>query len=258
MTSGKKARQQRRTPSPPPVRSTGGGRRASPKVLGIAAGVIVLAAIAIVLAVVLSNGSSNSSTTSAGPLPDAGSVQNLFRGIPQHGTTLGKPNAPATMVEYIDLQCPFCRQFELDLLPTILRKYVRTGKLAIDARPVAIIGTDSERGREAALAAAKQNHFFDFSQLLYLNQGTENTGWLNDSMISSAYASIPGFDSQAAQSERGSGSVKAQMGQIDAQAARDGLNGTPWVLVGKTGGRLRIVADDLAAVEAAINRAAGQ
>jgi protein-disulfide isomerase len=256
MTSGKKARQQRRTP--PPVRSTGGGRKASPKVLGIAAGVIVLAAVAVVLAIVIGNGSSDSSTpTNAAPLPDAGSVEQLFRGIPQQGTTLGNPNAPAKMVEYIDLQCPFCRQFELDELPTILRKYVRPGKLAIEARPVAFIGTDSVRGRQAALAAAKQNHFFDFSQLLYLNQGTENTGWLSDSMVASAYASIPGLNAETAQSDRNSGSVKAQEGRFDAQAQRDGLTGTPWVLIGKTGGQLKVVTNDLAAIEAAIKKAQG-
>jgi protein-disulfide isomerase len=258
MTSGKKARQQRRTPAPPPVRSTGGGRTASPKVLGIAAAVIGLVAIAIILAVVLSNGSSKSKTTTGSSLPDASSVQQLLDGIPQHGSTLGNPNAPATMIQYIDLQCPFCRQFELDVMPTVLRKYVRTGKLAIDTRPVAVIGSDSQLGRQAALAAAKQNRMSNFNQLLYLNQGTENTGWLNDSMVASAYASIPGFDAQTAQSDRSSGAIKTQEQQIDTQAAQAGLRGTPWVLIGKTGGHPTVVQNDLASVEAAIKSATGQ
>ena len=30
------------------------------------------------------------------------------------------------------------------------------------------------------LAAAEQNKAFNFSQMLYYNQGTENTGWLTD------------------------------------------------------------------------------
>ena len=258
MTSGKKARQQRRTPAPPPVRSTGGGRTASPKVLGIAAGVIALVAIAIVLAVVLSNGSSNSTTTNAAALPDSAAVEQLFQGIPQQGSTLGKPSAPATMIQYVDLQCPFCRQFELDVMPTVLRKYVRTGKLVVDTRPVAVIGSDSQRGREAALAAAKQNRMSNFNQLLYLNQGTENTGWLSESMVGSAYASIPGFDAQTAQDDRKASSIKTQEDQIDAQAAKDGLTGTPWVLIGKTGGQAKVVQNDLASVEAAIKAATGQ
>jgi protein-disulfide isomerase len=256
MTSGKKARRQRRTPAPPPVRSTGGGRKASPKVLAIAVGVIALAAVAIVLAVVLGNGgSSNPATTNARTLPDARAVAQLFRAIPQHGTTLGSPKAPVTMVEYIDLQCPFCRDFELNVLPGILRKHVRSGKLQIQARPVAFIGQDSQRGRDAALAAAAQNHFFDFVQLLYLNQGSENTGWLNDSIISSAFASIRGLNVQEAQSARSSSLVKAQAARFDRQAIADRLSGTPMILVGKTGGRLAVVQSSLGAISSAIEKA---
>jgi len=257
MTSGKKARRQRRVPAPPPVRSTG-GRKASPKVLAIGAGVIALAAVAVVLAVVLSNGdSSNPATTNASKLPDAGAVAQLFRGIPQHGAALGSPNAPVTMVEYIDLQCPFCRDFELNILPEILSKYVRTGKLLIQARPVAFLGQDSQSGRDAALAAAAQNRFFDFTQLLYLNQGTENTGWLNDSIISSAFASIRGLEVQAAQAARSSSSVQAQEARFDRQAVADKLSGTPLVLVGKTGGRLTVVQNDVGSISAAVDRALG-
>jgi protein-disulfide isomerase len=257
MTSGKKARKQRRTPPPPPVSSTG-GRKASPKVLAIGAGVIALAAVAVVLALVLSNGgSSNPATTNASTLPDAGSVAQMFRGIPQHGTALGSPNAPVTMVEYIDLQCPFCRDFELNVAPEIVSKYVRTGKLLIQARPVAFIGQDSQRGRDAALAAAAQNRFFEFMQLLYLNQGTENTGWLNDSIIGSAFASIPGLNVQEAQSGRSSSSVRAQAARFDRQAIADRLSGTPMILVGKSGGRLAEVQSSLGAISSAIDRALG-
>ena len=79
-------------------------------------------------------------------------------------------------------------------MPELIRRYVRTGKVKVEARPIAFIGPDSQRGRAAALAAAKQNRLFNFSQLLYFNQGTENTGWLNDAMIKAAAASIPGLD----------------------------------------------------------------
>jgi protein-disulfide isomerase len=252
MTSGRKARQQRRAPAPPPTRSTV-GRRASPKVLAIGLGAIALAAAA--LAFALTGGSSSPSTTNATALPGADTVTQLFRGLPQHGTVLGPSKAPVTMVEYVDLQCPFCRSFELDVLPDIVRGYVRTGKLRIDARPVAILGSDSERGRAAALAAAAQNRFYEFSQLLYLNQGTENTGWLTDSLVASAYASIPGLDAQAAELGRNAGSVKAKEQRIDAQATAFGLRQTPTVLVGKTGGHLAEVRSDLASITVAITRA---
>ena len=255
MTSGKKARKQRRTPAPPPVRSTGGGRKASPKVLAIGAGVIALAAVAVVLAIVLTRGGSSKAETNAGTLPDAGSVNRMFGGIPQRGTALGSPNAAVTLVQYIDLQCPFCRDFELNVMPDIVSKYVRDGKLLVEARPIAFIGEDSRRGRDAALAAAAQNRFYEFTQLLYLNQGEENTGWLSDSLINSAYASIPGLNAQAAQNARSSSAIKAQEARFDRQAEADKLSGTPLILVGKTGGRLTDAGNTLDSISAAVDRA---
>ena len=263
MTSGKKARKQRRTPPPPPVRSTGGGgRRASPKVLAIGAGVIALAAVAVALAFALTGGSSSSSSptgTTASTLPDAGTAEQLFKGIPQHGNALGKPNAPVTMVEYIDLQCPVCRAFETDVMPTIVPRYIRSGKVRLIARPIAFIGTDSVRGRLAALAAAKQNRFFDFTQLLYYNQGSENSGWLDDNFIRSAYASIPGLNAAAAENARKTGAVADEADHYDTQADGDNVQGTPTVLVGKTGGKLTEVASpDVANLSAAIQQALAQ
>jgi protein-disulfide isomerase len=259
MTSGKKARQ-RRAPAPPPVRSTG-GRRASPKVLAVGAVVIALAAVAAALAFALTgngSGSTSTSSTTASKLPDAAASVALFRGIPQHGNVLGKPNAPATMVEYIDLQCPVCRVFETEVMPGIVRQYVRTGKLRIVARPLAFISPaeNSQRGRLAALAAGKQGKFFDFAQLLYANQGEEGSDWLTDDMIRAAYASIPGFAAQKALALRNSSSILSETQTVDRQATDDNVGGTPTVLVGKTGGTLTKA--DPADLGPAIRAALGQ
>ncbi len=257
MTSGKKARSQRRTPAPPPVRSTGGGRRASPKVLAAGAGAIALAAVAAALAFALTGGSSSSTpTTAAGTLPDAGSAVQLFKGIPQRGNVLGKANAPVTMVEYIDLQCPVCRAFESDVMPTIVPRFVKTGKVRVIARPIAFIGPDSVRGRLAVLAAGRQNSFFDFAQLLYYNQGSENSGWLDDNLIRSAFASIPGLNVAAAEQARTETAIAQEGDRFEAQATADNVTGTPTVLVGKTGGKLtEVVSPDVSNLSAAIQQA---
>src|SRR5690349_11279977 len=106
MPSGKSSRQARRAPAPPPVRSKGvpRGRRPSPRVLAAAAGAIVAAAaVAVVLGITLGKGSAASSTNApavgslANALPGAVSVNSLFKGIPQHGTTLGRSSAPVTL-----------------------------------------------------------------------------------------------------------------------------------------------------------------
>jgi protein-disulfide isomerase len=256
--ASKRRRQAAKTP-PPPVARARGQRRASPRVL-IGAGVVaLLVVLAIVLAVVLTGGSDSSSSGNAAKLPDAADVQQLLAGIPQSGNVLGKPSAPVTVIQYVDLQCPFCRQFETEAMPTILTNYVRKGKAKIESRIIAFIGPDSQTGREAALAAGQQNKLFNFTQLMYDNQGTENTGWLNDDVIESAAASIPGLDASRLQSDRGSDSVKSQMDTFDAQAKAAHVNSTPTIYVVHKGGKPQPVTltspGDPSALETAINTA---
>lgn len=42
---------------------------------------------------------------------------------------LGRETAPITLVEFVDLECPFCIQFHNDVFPELRRKYIETGKL---------------------------------------------------------------------------------------------------------------------------------
>jgi protein-disulfide isomerase len=252
MASGKKSREKRRAQSaPPPVHSKGAPRKrqASPRVLigGAAAGAVI--ALVVVLIVVFAGGGSSKTPKGvptvgsiAAGLPGAPEVDQYFKGIPQKGLTLGSPFAKATMVEYIDLQCPFCQQFELQVLPDILTKYVRTGKLKIEARVLDFIGPDSNRGRKAMIAAGLQNRAFNYGEVLYFNQGTENTGWLNEDMVASAAASIPGLNVPKLLADRNSSAVAKVASTIDAEALNDKVAETPTLLVGKTGTKPKPVA----------------
>jgi protein-disulfide isomerase len=245
--SGKKSKQARRTAAlkPPPVQSKGGPRRrqANPRVLAIGAAVVVLAAVGIGLAIALSGGGSGVPSdvptygSLATGLPGAADVQTLYSGIPQKGLVLGKPSAPVRMVIYIDLQCPLCQQFETTSWPTIVDKYVRPGKVQVEVKPWAFIGPDSSRGQEAMFAAAKQNRAFNFAQVLYLNQGTENTGWLDDNMITQAAESVPGLNVPRVLTERKAGSVGGEVSAVAAAAKASGVTGTPTVFAGKTGAK---------------------
>jgi protein-disulfide isomerase len=250
MPSGKKSKQMRRAASaPPPVQSKGGprrGRQANPKVLAIVGAVVVLAAVGIGLALALGGGSKASNNypaigTLKNALPGASDVQTLFKGIPQKGLTLGNPKAPVTMVEYIDLQCPFCQQFETQVMPGIISKYIRTGKVKIEARILDFLGPDSSRGRNAMIAAATQNRAYNFSEILYYNQGTENTGWLSDAMVGEAASSIPGVRVHAILNLVSSSSVSKQGTTFDAQGAADKVSGTPTLFAGKTGTKGKLI-----------------
>ena len=49
----------------------------------------------------------------------------MLAGIPQSGIHLGSPSAPVRLVEFADLQCPFCREYTLQTLPQLVQDYVR-------------------------------------------------------------------------------------------------------------------------------------
>jgi protein-disulfide isomerase len=247
--------------APPPVQRKGAKRRASPKVLvGVAVAALIVAGAAVGIALGLSGTDSTPTVPTRGSLtnalPGAAEAHRLFAGIPQHGNTLGSPSAPVTMVEYIDLQCPHCRDFETLFMPTIVRRFVRTGKLKVVARPVAVIGPDSILGRNAAIAAGEQNKLFNFTQVTYDNQGVENTGWLTDAFVQQAGASVPGMNVPQLTSAARSSQVAARAKVFAAQASADDIPGTPAVFVGRSNGRLRYVADYSAAnLSAEIRRA---
>ena len=92
-------------------------------------------------------------------------------------------------------------------MPQLILQYVRKGKLKVETNFIGFLGPDSQRGRLAALAAGKQNKLFNLTQLLYDNQGAENTGWLNDDMLKSAAESIPGLDAERMMSDRNSAEI---------------------------------------------------
>ena len=241
MPSGKASKRRRRVPAPPVKLQATPRRQASPRVL-IAVGLVVAAVvIAVVIGIVATSGSSNppANVPALGSLslglPGAADVNALFKGIPQHGTTLGEPSAPVTLQEFIDPQCPFCQMFETQVLPSLVKDYVRTGKVKIEMEPWAFIGPDSITGQAAELAAAEQNRIFNYAELLYDNQRTENTGWLTTSMVTAVAESIPGLRVHTLLNARTSSAVQAAQQNVDSLATTLKVSGTPTLFVGKSG-----------------------
>ena len=170
----------------------------------------------------------------APPPPAPVSARSTFAGVPQQGVALGSPKAPVTLVEYADLQCPFCAEWAHRTLPVLVDQYVRTGKVRIVFRGLAFIGPDSDRALRAAVAAGRQNRLWDVIDGLYHRQGAENSGWVTDGLleeIAGARAlsdvSHPWLDGQIAIAGRAARAVE--------------IHGTPAFELGRTGGRLQVV-----------------
>jgi protein-disulfide isomerase len=263
MPSGKRARQQRREAAtagrtPPPVRSKGVGgiraRQASPRALAIGGGVVLVAVIAVVLGIVLSGGSSGSgaigglpkigNATSPVALQGAPEANALFHGIPQTGLVLGKPSAPVEMEMFIDVQCPICQNYEVNYLPTIVQKYIRTGKVQLHVQPWAFLGgqgSQSFSGRLGLIAASFQNKGFQYAKVLYDNQGVEESGWLDSREMALIAASVTGLNLDKWSADVNSSAAKTVASDVDKLAKKGHVTGTPTVLVGRTGSTLQNV-----------------
>ena len=242
------------------MRSKGAGgaraRQASPRALAIAGGVVLIAVIAIVLGVVLRSGGGGSNTVTKGDLnglPTIGNANSavalqgateandLFKGIPQQGLVLGKPSAPVEMEMFIDVQCPICRDWETLYVPTIVRKYIRTGKVQLHLQPWAFLGSQSFSGRLGVIAAAAQNKGFEYAKVSYDNWQQENSGWLNGQMMAYIAASVTGVNLSRWQQDVNSAQAKSVASAVDKLASKAKVTGTPSILVGRTNGPLQNV-----------------
>jgi protein-disulfide isomerase len=184
------------------------------------------------------------SVTGAKDEPAAGAVHGveateaLLQSIPQNGNVLGKPDAPVTIVEYADYQCPYCARWALDTLPAIVDEYVRPGKVRIVFQGIAILGEDSVTALQTAVSAGTQNKLWNVAELLFHNQGTENSGWVTDDLLRDIGASVPGLDVDAMMDDRESAEVAAAMAEAQGAAQAAGVSGTPSFEIGKTGGEM--------------------
>jgi protein-disulfide isomerase len=195
--------------------------------------VTVLAVLAVLIAVL--NSPSTSQLAPGKPVPGARQTLALFAGIPQHGNTLGDPHAPLTLVEFGDLQCPSCALFAQNALPSIVARYVRPGRVLLVFRGLHFIGSDSLRAARMAYALGEQDHLWQFIDLMYRNQGLENSSYVTDTYLSALAGAAGPVDVARALSERNSPTVQSQIDQAQALAQQLHLQSTPAFLLSRTG-----------------------
>lgn len=85
---------------------------------------------------------------------------------------LGDKNAPVTLIEFSDYQCPFCGRFYRETLPKIKKDYIEKGKVRYVFRdfPILSLHPQAQKGAEAAQCAGDQNQYWEMHDLLFENQ----------------------------------------------------------------------------------------
>jgi protein-disulfide isomerase len=221
----------------------------------IASGVAVLAVCAIAVLVVVSQigGSGSGGDTN---LEGVAQVNGELRGIPQHGTLLGDRGAKVKVVEYGDLQCPLCAAFSTQVAPGLIDQVVRKGTASYELRQWTVIGPSpheqSALAAKAALAASKQDRYWNYVELFYRNQGTENSGYVTEPFLTSIARGAGVSDLARWNRDRHSNRWDTVLTRTAAKAPGLGLTGTPGFVVEGPGGQRALNAPTLADIEDAI------
>jgi len=179
-------------------------------------GVLAAVALIVVAAVIVVSRTGGAGTHS----DDGAETAAVFAGIPQDGVALGSANSPATLTEFADLQCPFCAEYAREVLPSVVDRYVRPGRLRLELGVLTFLGEDSVRAGQMAAAAARQNRLWQFADAFYRRQGAENSGYATDAFLRDA-AAAAGLDAERALGERGEPGVRRFLDR--AQRSADGL-----------------------------------
>ena len=211
-------------------------RKRNITIASIVLGVLVVAGIAIALA----GGSDKKTTADSSSLTKVAETKALFAGIPQQGNTLGDPKAKVTLIEFADLQCPFCKQFTQSALQQVVKDHVRTGKVKLQFQTLAFLGPDSLKAGRAAAAAAQQNKLWEFSDIFYNNQGTENSGYVTDKYLDAIFDAA-GVDKAKAKAFMKTSASKQGVTEATDLGETYGVIQTPTFVAGPTGGKKDII-----------------
>ena len=148
---------------------------------------------------------------------------------------IGNPNAPITIIEFSDFQCPFCAKFNIQTLPAIMNEYVNDGKVKLVFRdfPIQSIHSNALPASIAAECANEQRKFKEMHDMLFVNQNEWNNQKLDDVIITfTQYASEMGLEEREFDSCLKNGKYIEEI-QKDLDDGRTyGVSGTPQFFVG--------------------------
>jgi protein-disulfide isomerase len=218
--------------------------------IGVLAAFVVVAALAVV-SVISSPGSKQSSQANDPAVEMQKARQSAARRVPGDPLAMGSPTAPVAIVVWADFQCPYCGQFTKESEPTLVNRYVKTGKARLEWRDFAFLGKESTSAAIAARAAGRQGKFWPYHDLLFAEQHPENSGALTTSYLVGLARRL-GLDTARFQADMADPALAKQAAADQAAGTALGVNGTPTVLVN---GQLVSGAEPLSTYQQAVDAA---
>jgi protein-disulfide isomerase len=163
--------------------------------------------------------------TPAAPAPPEKVQMNVGNGW----YAIGRADAPVTLVEFADFQCPFCKKFHTDAYSELKKNYIDTGKVRFVSRDLPLeFHPFALKAAEAARCAGDQQKYWELRDALYSNAAPPN-----DEVITKAVEALL-LDKSAFQSCLASEKYKADVQKDATEAAALQISGTPTFVLAKT------------------------
>jgi protein-disulfide isomerase len=143
---------------------------------------------------------------------------------------LGRADAPVTMVEFNDYQCPFCRRFEADTFPQLKKNFIDTGKVRYVVRDLPLdIHPNALPASEAVHCAAEQNKFWQMHDAIMQDTATDLSA---DAILK--YGEKVNLEMTAFNACINAKKFAADIQRDTAEANTLGISGTPSFVIGKS------------------------
>jgi protein-disulfide isomerase len=157
--------------------------------------------------------------------PSITPVPALPAGTLAYGTSLGRPDAPVTIVMYSDFLCGHCQDFSLTTEKDLEKAYIDTGQVRLVYKYFVAFGDDSTLVAEAAECAAEQNMFWPYHDLLMQKLLYPGKDISIDAL--EGLAGQVGLDMKSFDASLRAGKYKEKVLADDAEARQLGIKGPP-------------------------------
>ena len=145
--------------------------------------------------------------------------------------SLGRADAPVTLVEFADFQCPYCKRFHTATFAELKKNYIDTGKLRFVSRDLPLdFHPFARKAAEVVRCAGDQNKYWELRDALFANASVPN-----DEVINKAVEALS-LDRNALQSCLASEKYKSEVQKDATEAAMLHLDGTPSFVLGRRSG----------------------
>jgi len=194
--------------------------------------------------------------------PAQPSAPQIFRVSLDDDPVKGDPNAPVTVVEYSDFQCPFCSRFFTQTLPQLEENYIDTGKVKLVYKdlPLDNLHPNARPAHIASECADEQGKFWEYHDVLFEKQSEWQRLSSSDLQSTlSQYSADLGLQVASFESCMQSQDIADEVNKDFLDAARYGATGTPTFFIGnEKDGFIKIVgAQPYAVFQAEIDKQLG-